>query len=92
MTAGIDSKNEYLKAKSRLMPKSNMTAMVKPLREIAGIMDIPCITPIRSAVGMLIVSLRSVENLDAKSTMPLAMNPASQHWEAAKVYVKVVAD
>ena len=47
--AGTESKKENLKAFSRLVPSRSATAIVKPLRDIPGIMAMPWAVPIASA-------------------------------------------
>jgi len=43
--AGIDRRNENLKAFSRFNPSRRATAIVVPLREMPGIMAMPCAIP-----------------------------------------------
>jgi len=48
--AGIERRNENLKAFSRFSPNSKAIAMVVPLRESPGMMAMPCAVPNMRAV------------------------------------------
>lgn len=59
-TAGIESRNENLKAFSRFSPIRSAMAMVIPLLLIPGISAMPCAVPIASAVLVLMLSVFSI--------------------------------